>query len=137
VLGAVTTFPVLAPSVSPAGDSPRLEYDPQFARAGEATIEFQIAPWLAFQSGDAIGFAWSLDGGPPEVVRPHTFQSTRVWEQAAAESVCRLSVKAPVTAGHHVLKYWYVTPGVVLERIVDTGGLRPGTLGPPESRRLP
>jgi hypothetical protein len=37
-----------------------------------------------------------------------------------------------------VLKYWYVTPGVVLERIViDAGGLKPSYLGPPESPRLP
>jgi hypothetical protein len=40
--------------------------------------------------------------------------------------------------GPHTFKFWRVTPGVVLERIViDAGGVRPSYLGPPESRRWP
>jgi hypothetical protein len=117
-------------------NSPRLEYDVQFAADREVTIEFQIAPSLDFQSGDGIGFAWSLDDGAPQILRPHSYQSVAVWEQATGDSIRKLSVKVSVTAGHHVLKYWYVTPGVVLERIViDTGGLQPCYLGPPESPR--
>jgi hypothetical protein len=136
--GGVTAFPVLAPEGTPGGTSPRLTYDLQFAAAREVTIEFDVAPSLDFQPGEGLRFAWSFGEGAPEIVKLDTMQSTRSWEQAVADSVRRITATARVAAGHNVLSFWYVTPGVVLERIVvDAGGLRPSYLGPPESPRLP
>ena len=47
-----------------------------------------------------------------------------VWPHAIAES------------GTHTLKVWMVDPAVVLQNmVVDSGGVRPSYLGPPESVR--
>lgn len=135
--GGVTTSPVLAPDAVPGGASPRVTYDLQCAASGEATIEFHLAPSLDFQPGEGLRFAWSLDDGVPQTLKLETGQSVRTLEQAQAESIRKVSAKVRVTPGHHVLSFWYITPGVVLERIViDTGGLRPSHLGPPESPRI-
>ena len=137
-LGGVTTFPVTAPVQQPGGGSPHLEYDVHLTSTGELTVEFHCAPSLNFQSGDGLRFAVSLDDGPPEVVKLDTWATLRTWEQSVADGVRRVSTKLVVDKpGQHVLKFWMVTPGVVLERIIiDAGGIRPSYLGPVESPRV-
>jgi hypothetical protein len=59
------------------------------------------------------------------------------WAKSVLDGVRHVvSAHKPVIPGRHVLKFWMVDPGVVLERIVvDMGGARPSYLGPPESFR--
>lgn len=68
-------------------------------------------------------------------MRLGTEVGSRDWETAVGEGIVKTRVRLPVAQpGAHVLKFWRITPGVVLERIViDTGGLRASYLGPPES----
>ena len=63
--------------------------------------------------------------------------SLRTWEQSVADNITIGSTRHQLaTAGEHVLKFWLVDPGVVLQKIVvDAGGVRPSYLGPPESWR--
>jgi len=137
--GGVTLFPVnAADRPQPGGQSPRLEYDVQFAAAGTATLEFHFAPSLDFQPGDGLRFAWSVGDAEPQVLRVGTWSTDQTWERAVGDSVRTVRAEVALAAGHQVLRFWYVTPGVVLERIlIDTGGLKPSHLGPPESPRLP
>ncbi|MEV4110505.1 hypothetical protein [Nonomuraea sp. NPDC049695] len=62
----------------------------------------------------------------------------RQWERGTSDNVnITTTTHTIATPGVHVLKFWMVDPTVVLQRIVvDTGGLLPSYLGPPESRRL-
>jgi len=136
--GGVTAFPVTAPAQVPGGDSPRLEYELHFVSTGEVTVELHCAPSLDFLPGDGLRVAVSFDDAPPQVARLDTAATPADWEKAVAESIRRVATKHRLDRpGNHVLKVWFVTPGVVLERIVvDAGGVNPSYLGPPESPRI-
>lgn len=136
-LGGVTAYPVTMTPLVPGGDSPRLEYDVNLFSAGEVNVELHCAPSLDFQSGDGLRLAVSFDDAPPQIVKLDTMATNPTWERAVGDGVRRVTARLKAGAGHHALKVWLVTPGVVLERIVlDCGGLRPSYLGPPESVRV-
>lgn len=148
-LGGVTAFPVTLPSIKPGGDSPRLEYDLHTFSSGEVKVEVHLAPSLDFQSGEGLRYGISIDDEPPQVIKVGTWSPQSNWETAVADSVRRVTTKHRLAApGQYTLKFWLVTPGVVLERIVidlmpvnplssrnPVPGVRPSHLGPPESPR--
>jgi hypothetical protein len=137
-LGGITSFPVTAKNgESPNARSPHLEYDVWLFSTGELRVELQLAPSLDFQSGDGLRLAVSFDDASPQILRLATMATKDNWDRAVADGVRRvISTHTIANSGHHVLKFWRVTPGVVLERIViDAGGVRPSYLGPPESKR--
>ena len=142
-LGGMTPMPVTAPSQTPGGASPRLEYRMHLFTAGEAEVHAYLSPSLDTRGGEGLRYAVSIDGEAPQIVNAHADGSTRAgdrnpaWEQMVARnvnvSVSRHRVDRP---GEHVLRFWMVDPGLVLQRIVvNTGGLKPSYLGPPESYR--
>ncbi|HEX2851961.1 MAG TPA: glycosyl hydrolase 115 family protein [Opitutaceae bacterium] len=137
-LGGVTAFPVTLPPIAPGGGSPRLEYDVHLFSSGEVTLELHCAPSLDFQSGDGLRLGVSFDDAPPQIVKLDTWATNQTWDRAVADGVRRVTTKHRVEKpGNHVLKFWLVTPGVVLERIViDCGGVKPSYMGPPESFRI-
>jgi hypothetical protein len=138
-LGAVTSFPVTAKSTeSPSVRSPHLEYDLWLFSTGELHVELQLAPSLDFQSGNGLRLAVSFDDAALQILPLATMATPDNWNRAVADGVRRLtSTHTIARAGHHVLKFWRITPGVVLERIViDAGGVRPSYLGPLESKRV-
>lgn len=137
-VGGVTTFPVTAPSNAPKGDGPRLEYDLVFRSSGEFRVELALSPTFDFQPGQAWEIAVSLDDQPTQRLKLGINATDREWDRAVADSVKKLTTTLRVDRpGQHALKIWRVTPAVVLQRIaIDTGGVRPSYLGPPESPLL-
>jgi len=59
----------------------------------------------------------------------------RDWEKSVMDNArFGKSTHKILTPGYHTLKVWMVDQGVVLQKIVvDTGGVKPSYLGPPES----
>jgi hypothetical protein len=137
-VGGVTAFPVTAAPLDPGGASPRVDYDLWLPVTGEVTVEVHSAPSLDFQGEEGLQFAVSFDGQPPQRVRLGTSTTLETWERAVGEGVRKVVTRHRLEGGgRHTLKLWFVTPGVVFQRVViDAGGVRPSYLGPPESPRI-
>jgi hypothetical protein len=126
----------------PGQDSPHLEYRMYLFEGGTFDVHVVTAPTLNFLPGRGLAFAASVDDGPPGTVSvveldASGHEPTGSWEQAVTQNArwVRIPLKFD-KPGYHTLKLWMIDPGVVLQRIiVDTGGLEPSYLGPPESFR--
>jgi hypothetical protein len=143
-LGAVTTFPVTAaPQAAPGGQSPHLEYRVTLTQAGPLTVRAYLAPTLDFMNSHGLRYAVSIDDEAPQIINLHTGlkpdNGNRPWEQAVADNIIiKTSQHKVAAAGPHVLKFWRVDPGVVLEKLVVSRGELPASyLGPPESPQSP
>jgi hypothetical protein len=137
-LSGVTPWPVMATAaaIDPA-DGMRLEYRMYLFSQGSVSVDAYLAPTQKFQPGSGFRYAISFDDEAPQVVNVHADESLGAWERAVADGVKVLTSRHAIARpGYHVLKFWAIEPGLVLQKlVVNTGGLRPSYLGPPESVR--
>jgi hypothetical protein len=137
-LSGVTAMPVTAPSQTPGAAAPRLEYSVFLFDSGTVTVNAYVAPTLNF-TGAATGLRYgvSIDDEAPQIVNAQADTSNRAWEKSVADNIVIATTHHSVTrTGSHVLKFWMVDPGVVLEKLVVEARPTGSTyLGPPESAR--
>ncbi|KAI0772419.1 hypothetical protein BD413DRAFT_545266 [Trametes elegans] len=132
-----------------AGTGPSIEYDfylfNTYEQGGNVTINTFVSPSLNSLGDDCpLGLALQIDDGEPQTsffvpaAAPGSLPS--VWggpDGWVANSIIEVSQVFPVQPGAHTLKVWMVEPTVVVQKIViDTGGVKPSYLGPPESIRV-
>lgn len=140
---AVTVMPVTTSAQRPGGNSPRLEYDVYLFTAGEVKVVAYFSPTLNFHNKH-LRYAVSFGSQPPQVMNIwsteaiHDWEYPREWMEAVANNIrIRTTLHRVEKPGRHVLKFWMVDPGVVLQKIVvETGVVAPSYLGPPESVRI-
>jgi hypothetical protein len=138
--GMRATAPANAEPAIAGNNAPCLEYPIHLFSGDSVQLTLVTSPFLNFLPDRDIKLAVAFDGADPQYVtlvpaRYLVHFSNPDWAQSvvnqARRSIVTLKVGAP---GHHLLKVWMVDPGVVLQKIViDTGGLKPSYLGPPES----
>lgn len=143
-LSGMTPLPMMTPSITDAKNAPSLEYRMYIFNPGTVTLNAYVGPSLNALPDRGLRMAVAFDDAPPQEVTlvPQNYNASngnRTWE-ASVRDASRLvkSTHTLPTAGYHTLKVWMVDPGVVLEKlVVDTGGMKPSYLGPPESFRRP
>ncbi len=134
-LSAMTPLPVTSPAQTPAGNSPRLEYQIYFFSAGEVRVKAHLSPTLNFHNNQGLRYAISFDDEPPQIVNMHAGKAFQDWEESVRNNATvEVSKHVLDEPGKHVLKLWMVDAGVVLQKLViETGEAKPSYLGPPES----
>jgi len=134
-LSGVTAFPSTAKSQVPGGNTPRLEYAINLTDTGTVVARAYLSPTLNFRAGSGLKYAVSIDDEQPQIVNVQQDTSEKAWEQWVSNNVITTTSTHRVMApGAHVLKFWMVDSGVVLQKLViERGTIKPSYLGPPES----
>jgi hypothetical protein len=124
----------------PGKDSPFLEYQMYLFNTGTFDITSIFSPTLNFMSGRGMQYAISFDDQPPQIITlvPENYNAQNRntdWEKSVSDNARFSHSKHIINKpGYHTLKIFMVDPGVVLQKIiVNSGGLKPSYLGPPES----
>jgi hypothetical protein len=151
----MTALPRNAPLRSLDTASPRLEY-PMYLMD---TTDHQVEIWtylsprnsvrIAKGDQDGLLYAISVDDEPPQLVnatgrfgidpQANSGNGNLSWEWKSGDNTIRVPTTHMIKgANPHVLKYWLVDPTAIVQKfVVDTGGLKPSYLGPPESCQAP
>ncbi len=139
-LSGMRSFSDAYDSLVPGINAPCLEYKMYLFTIGDLEINTVFAPSLNFLPHRAVRYAVSMDDEEPKIITliPGDYDAKNGntdWEQCVSDNSRKSSVTHAIsTAGYHTLKIWMVDPGMVLQKIVvNTGGVKPSYLGPPES----
>ena len=131
---AITTMPVTSPDIPLSTLSPHLEYNIKLKDTGTFNLHLYFSPTLDFRHEGGLRYAISVDNQSPQVFSLNADDANvRIWEDWVANNI--ILKTSPLTfrkKGKHVIKFWMIQPGVVLEKLVlDLGGMKESYLGPP------
>ena len=134
-LSSISTFPVSDKRFENPGRAPFVEYRVFFFSTGEFEVTGYFAPTWPITPGQGLHYAIGFDDEQPQIVDILAGHDDHDWEVSVRTGVHVETSTHTITApGLHTLRIYRVDPAVTIQKIViDTGGLRPSYLGPPES----
>lgn len=115
----VTTFPV---TDTVKKNRPHLEYTLDIAVGAKFNITANFSPTLNFHNGEGLKYAISVDDeAPVTVVINKDDNNAETWSEWVADNIIqKTTVHNFAKPGKHIIKYWMVSPGVVLQQLVVT-----------------
>ncbi|MDP4261460.1 MAG: glycosyl hydrolase 115 family protein [Bacteroidota bacterium] len=134
---SITVFPVTAAEQKPDAHSPHLEYEVYVYDTGKIKLNAYFSPTLNFHNDDGLKYAISIDDEQPQTLSINKEDNNvRTWEGWVANNIIIKTTNHNISkTGKHIIKFWMVSPCVVLQKlVVDLGGMKPSYLGPPETR---
>jgi hypothetical protein len=134
---AITPFPVTSAGQKPAINTPHLEYEIYTYSKGECSINTYHSPTLNFHNtAEGLQYAVSVDDETPQIISINKDEKINGnWDKWVADNIIIKSTRHKIDKpGKHLVKYWMVSPGVVLQKLVlDFGDTEQSYLGPPET----
>jgi Gylcosyl hydrolase family 115 C-terminal domain len=138
---AVTSFPVTASvqKIKPA--SPHLQYEVYTYSNDSFKINAYFSPSLNYYNTDeGLQYAMSIDDETPQIIsinKEDRNTGAGIWNKWVGENIIIKTSNHKINRpGKHIVKYWMVNPGVVLQKIVlEFGKIKISYLGPPETRK--
>ncbi len=133
---AITTFPQNEYPTSK--DSVYLDYAINFKSTGMFDVSVLVSPTLNFNANKGLRYAISVDGKKEQIININ--KDYKPWDmdkwQANRINITKSKLLID-TKGLHRLRIRVLEAGIVLQKImIDTGGLKPGYLGAPQSKQL-
>jgi len=125
------------------GAGPSIEYDfytfNSNNETGNVTVTAYVAPSLNGLGPDRpLAIGMQIDDDEPQVsyyipnAAPGSLPDA--WNNWVSENIVLVPMNFTADPGAHTLTVWMIEPSVIVEKIViDTGGVQPSYLGPPES----
>jgi hypothetical protein len=133
----ITTFPVTANEKTFSKNNPYLQYEVYVYDTGNVKLNAYFSPTLNFEN-DSLGlqYAISVDNEKPQIISINKDdKNQRMWGKWVSNNIISKTTEHQISQpGKHVIKYWMISPAVVLQKIVlDFGGLKPSYLGPQQT----
>ncbi|KFF11387.1 hypothetical protein IW15_16755 [Chryseobacterium soli] len=128
----VTTFP--QKSQLKNEDNIYLEYDMNVTSTGLFEVQLLLAPTLNFNSNKGLRYEISFDGQQPQIINFNGNYRGELGQWQSEHIIKSVTKHTITTPGKHTLRFRVLDSGIVIEKIlINTGGLQPSYLGPPES----
>jgi hypothetical protein len=133
----ITTFPVTANEKMLTQNNPYLEFEVYVYDTGNVKLNAYFSPTLNFEN-DSLGlqYALSIDNDKPQIISINKDdKNQRLWSKWVSNNmIIKTTEHQILKAGKHSIRYWMISPAVVLQKMVlDFGGEKPSYLGPPET----
>jgi hypothetical protein len=138
---AMTIIPVTSTSQTPGKNGMRLEYKMFLFEQGNVNVKTYLSPTLNFGYSKGLRYAISFDDEEPQLININETDTVpdwkypNYWNMAVANNIRIVTSKHIIMKpGEHVLNFWAIDPGVVLQKIVvENKEVKPSYLGPPQS----